>query len=76
MSVVSWQPLARFSVAHDQRLVRLAAVGDEDDVAKPGRLLVLGQLDAVGLVESRDLLGILAVVHEIQLGEKHHATAG
>lgn len=76
VTVVPRQPLARPSVAHDQRLVHLAAVGYEDDVAEAGRLSVSGQLDAVGAVEPGHLLGVLAVVHELEPGEEGHPAAG
>ena len=69
MGVIAWQPLAWPSVADDQRLMRLATMGNPDDVTETGLLGIFGQLDTVRLIQSRDFLGVFTIVDESELGE-------
>ena len=66
------QPLAGPSVADYQRLVHLTPVRDRYNLPEPGHFGVLGELDAVGTVQSGHLLGVLAVVNQGQSCQEDH----
>ena len=76
MLVVTGQTFAHLPVANNEGIVDLAEVGDLDDVAKLCDFAVLGEFDAVGLVSAPHSLGVLAVVHVLELREEDDRSGG